>query len=85
MRPKRRFIEQYFYSGDLAAIVRTGPGQAAGQELTNSRRLLLAAINRFQGQQIDSAADGRLERKVHALRGGQTNQRGAGVKSDAFT
>jgi VWFA-related protein len=57
----RRFIEQYFYPGDLAAIVRTGPGPAAGQELTNSRRLLLAAIDRFQGQQIDSAADGRLE------------------------
>ena len=57
----RRFIEQYFYPGDLAAIVRTGPGQAAGQQLTNSRRLLLAAIDRFQGQQIDSASEGRLE------------------------
>jgi len=57
----RRFIEQYFYPGDLAAVVRTGPGQAGGQELTSSRRLLLAAIDRFQGQAIDSAADGRLE------------------------
>jgi VWFA-related protein len=57
----RRFIDQYFYPGDLAAIVRTGPGSATGQELTSSRRLLLAAIDRFQGQQIDSAADGRLE------------------------
>lgn len=57
----RRFIEQYFYPGDLAAVVRTGPGQAAGQELTTSRRLLLAAIDRFQGQQIDPASEGRLE------------------------
>ena len=57
----RRFVEQYFYPGDLAAIVYTGPGQGAGQELTGSRRLLLAAIDRFRGQQIDSAADGRLE------------------------
>jgi VWFA-related protein len=57
----RRFIEQYFYPGDQAAVVFTGPGQAAGQELTSSRRLLLAAIDRFRGQQIDSAADGRLQ------------------------
>jgi VWFA-related protein len=57
----RRFIEQYFYPGDLAAVVYTGPGQASGQELTGSRRLLLAAIDRFRGQQIESAADGRLE------------------------
>ena len=52
----RRFIERYFYPGDMAAIVFTGPGQSGGQELTDSRRLLLAAIDRFRGQQIDSAA-----------------------------
>ena len=57
----RRFIERYFYPGDLAAIVYTGPRQADGQELTGSRRLLLAAIDRFRGQQIESASDGRLE------------------------
>jgi len=57
----RKFIEQFFYPGDLAAVIYTGPGQGAGQELTGSRQLLLAAIDRFHGQQIDSAADGRLE------------------------
>ena len=57
----RRFIEQHFFPGDLAAVIYTGPGQAAAQALTGSRRLLLAAIDRFHGQQIDSAADGRLE------------------------
>jgi len=57
----RNFIERHFYPGDLAAVIYTGPGQGAGQALTGSRRLLLAAIDRFHGQQIDSAADGRLE------------------------
>src|SRR5438093_8438815 len=57
----RRFIEQHFFPGDLAAVIYTGPGQAGAQALTGSRRLLLAAIDRFRGQQIDSAADGRLE------------------------
>jgi hypothetical protein len=36
----------------MAAVVFTGPGQSAGQALTGSRRLLLAAIDRFRGQQI---------------------------------
>jgi VWFA-related protein len=57
----KRFVEQYLYPGDLAAVLYTGAGQGAGQPLTSSRRLLLAAIDRFRGQQIDSAADGRLE------------------------
>ncbi len=56
----RRFVETYFYPGDLAAVVYTGPGQGAGQTLTPSKRLLLAAIERFRGQQIDPASDGRL-------------------------
>jgi VWFA-related protein len=57
----RRFIEQYFHSGDRAAIVYTGAGQGSGQALTGSRRLLLSAIDRFRGQQMESAAEGRLD------------------------
>jgi VWFA-related protein len=56
----RTFIQKYFYPGDLAAVIYAGPGQGAGQELTGSRELLFAAVDRFHGQQIDSAADGRL-------------------------
>jgi VWFA-related protein len=74
----RRFVEKYLYPGDLAAIVYTGPPQAAGQELTDNRHLLLAAIDRFQGQQIQSAADGRLEtyrlQQQQTAAGDQTDQ-----------
>src|SRR5258706_5584748 len=75
----RRFIEQYFYPGDMAAVVYTGPGRAGGQELTGSRRLLLAAIDRFRGQQIDSAAEGRLEtfRRQQATSDAPTDQSSA--------
>lgn len=50
----RRFIERYFGPGDLAAVVYTSGRAEAGQELTSSRRLLLAAIERFQGQKLPS-------------------------------
>ena len=71
----RRFISQFFYSGDLAAVVYTGPGLAGGQELTGSRRLLLAAIDRFRGQQIESAAAGRLEAYRQQQLGDQSSDR----------
>jgi VWFA-related protein len=56
----RRFIEQYLGANDLAAVVHTSGRQEAGQELTNSRRLLLAAIDRFIGRKIPSANVERL-------------------------
>lgn len=71
----RRFISQFFYPGDLAAVVYTGPGPAGGQELTGSRRLLLAAIDRFRGQQIESAAAGRLEAYRQQQLGDQSSDR----------
>jgi VWFA-related protein len=71
----RRFISQFFYPGDLAAVVYTGPGLAGGQELTGSRRLLLAAIDRFRGQQIESAAAGRLEAYRQQQLGDQSSDR----------
>ncbi len=71
----RRFISQFFYPGDLAAVVYTGPGLAGGQELTGSSRLLLAAIDRFRGQQIESAAAGRLEAYRQQQLGDQSSDR----------
>jgi VWFA-related protein len=56
----RRFIEEYLGANDLAAVVHTSGRQEAGQELTNSRRLLLAAIDRFIGRKIPSANVERL-------------------------
>ena len=51
----RGFVEHYLGPNDLAAVVHTSGRQEAGQELTGSRRLLLAAIDRFQGQKLPSA------------------------------
>jgi VWFA-related protein len=46
----RRFIEQYFGPDDTAAVVlMTGGLRDSGQEFTNNPRLLLNAIDRFDG------------------------------------
>jgi VWFA-related protein len=51
----RRFIERSFGEGDLAAVVSTGGRTDAAQEMTSSRRLLLAAVDRFTGRGLPSA------------------------------
>ncbi|MBM3818942.1 MAG: VWA domain-containing protein [Acidimicrobiia bacterium] len=56
----QRFIQQYLGVDDLAAVVYTSGRQESGQELTNNRRLLLAAIDRFQGQKLPSAGAEKL-------------------------
>ena len=56
----RRFIEEYLGPNDLAAVVHVSGRQDAGQELTNSRRLLLAAIDKFIGRKLPSANTERL-------------------------
>ncbi|HEY6362546.1 MAG TPA: VWA domain-containing protein [Vicinamibacterales bacterium] len=56
----KRFVEEYLGTNDLAAVVHVSGRQDAGQELTNSRRLLLAAIDRFIGRKIPSANVERL-------------------------
>ena len=46
----RRFIEQYFGPNDTAAVVlTTGGPRESGQDLTSNPRLLLNAIDRFDG------------------------------------
>ncbi len=51
----KNFVEQNFGTNDLAAIVFTSGGQD-GTEFTNSRRLLLAAIDRFSGRNLQPEA-----------------------------
>lgn len=51
----RRFVERYLGANDLAAVVHIGQ-ISAGQEFTASRRLLLASIDQFLGQKLESAA-----------------------------
>ncbi|HUG54564.1 MAG TPA: VWA domain-containing protein [Vicinamibacteria bacterium] len=57
----RQFLERHFAEGDLAAVVHTAGGAAAGQELTGDRRLLLAAVDRFHGRRLPSATLSRIE------------------------
>lgn len=54
-RAARQFIERHLADGDLAAIVHTSGRGDAGQELTPSRRLLLSAVEKFQGQKLPPA------------------------------
>jgi VWFA-related protein len=56
----KRFVDQYLGANDLAAVVFTSGRQESGQELTSSRRLLTAAIDRFQGQKLPSAGAEKL-------------------------
>jgi VWFA-related protein len=51
----KAFVQRYLGADDLAAVVYTSGRQEAGQELTGSRRLLHAAIDRFQGRKLPSA------------------------------
>jgi VWFA-related protein len=56
----KKFIDQYLGTNDLAAVVYTSGRQESGQELTNNRQLLKAAIDRFQGQKLPSAGAEKL-------------------------
>jgi VWFA-related protein len=56
----RRFIEQSFGTNDLAAVVFTGRS-GDGQDFTNNPRLLVAAIDRFNGRKLRSATLNRIE------------------------
>jgi len=57
----RRFIEQYLGDDDLAAVVHTSGRADASQDLTGSRRLLLAAVDKFMGRRLRSATLNRID------------------------
>ena len=59
-RAARQFVERHLSDGDLAAVVHTSGRSEAAQELTPSRRLLLNAIDKFQGQKLPSITGERL-------------------------
>ncbi len=58
----QRFIEQYFGSNDLAAVLFTSGRSEGAQDFTNSRRLLAAAVEKFKGLKIRSGTAERLDR-----------------------
>jgi VWFA-related protein len=55
-----RFIDEHLAPNDVAAILYTSGRQDAAQELTGSRRLLKASVEKFQGQKLPSASAERL-------------------------
>ena len=50
----RQFIERHFGPADIAAVTYTSGRTDGGQEFTSDKRLLLAAIDRFQGRKLRS-------------------------------
>jgi VWFA-related protein len=59
-RAARQFVERHLGERDLAAIVHTSGRADAAQDLTPSRRLLLSAVDKFQGQKLPSITGERL-------------------------
>ncbi|RPI55547.1 MAG: VWA domain-containing protein [Acidobacteria bacterium] len=61
-RAAREFVNQHFGANDIAAVVYTSGRTDATQDFTNNRELLLAAIDKFVGRRLRSAAVEALER-----------------------
>lgn len=61
----REFVERHFGANDLAAVVYTSGRPEATQDFTSDRGLLLAAIDKFVGRRLRSAAMEALERHYH--------------------
>ena len=59
-RAAAQFINRHLAVDDLAAVVYTSGRTDAAQELTPSRRLLLSAVDKFQGRKLPSATTERL-------------------------
>ena len=51
----RQFIERNLGANDLMAVIFTGGRSDAAQEFTSNKRLLLNAVDRFQGRKLQSA------------------------------
>ena len=81
----KRFIDEYLGESDLAAVVYTGGRQESGQELTNSRRLLRAAIDRFQGRKLPSVGAEKLAIHLRDMYSGVYDQTDLTVNERLFT
>ena len=56
----RQFMERYFGTNDLAAVVFTSGRSQDAQDFTGNRRLLMAAVNKFSGRNLPSATGERF-------------------------
>jgi VWFA-related protein len=81
----RQFIRRYIGANDLAAVVYTGGAVDRGQEFTNSRARLLAAVDKFAGTKLPSETMSKLDDYYRAHQMGEqardTNQPERGYKA----
>ncbi len=68
-RGARELIQQWMGTNDMAAVVHTGGKADASQEFTSSKRLLLAAIDRFVGRKLRSATLVKQDQRAAQLAG----------------
>jgi VWFA-related protein len=61
----RDFIDDHFAANDIASVVYTSGRPDATQDFTSDRSLLLAAIDKFVGRRLQSAAIEALEKHYH--------------------
>ena len=61
-RSAREFVERHLGANDIAAVVHTSGRTDATQDFTSDPQLLLAAIDKFVGRRLQSAAVEALER-----------------------
>jgi VWFA-related protein len=71
----RQFIERSLGENDLMAVVHVGSPTSTGQAFTNSRRLLLASIDKFLGGKLRSATLERYDASVATAAQRQRGQR----------
>ena len=71
----RQFINRFVSDNDLVAVISTSGQSKTSQNFTNSRELLLAAVNGFMGNRLPSVATTRMEN----LKNG-----GKGIDTDAI-
>ena len=60
-RAAQQFINEYLSTNDLMAVLTVGGASGGAQEFTSDKQLLLAAVNRFMGQKLQSATLARNE------------------------
>ena len=80
----RQFVREKLGPNDQAAVVVTSGLTRASQEFTQNRRLLLEAIDNFQGQKLPSSALERNERmsREQSTQGTPTNDAGDPIRID---
>ena len=80
----REFIESHFGANDLAAVVYTSGRTDATQDFTSDRSLLLAAIDKFVGRRLRSAAIEALEKHYHRrVHHGSTGRKTKSIRAPA--